>query len=103
MPEFSKTNQPATGKSNKRRQLMTDALMLSLHREADGCVDADGKPTKRLNQIANQLAQKAADGDIQAIKEVFDRTDGKAIQMIAGDTDNPIVHRVERIITHRSD
>jgi hypothetical protein len=56
---------------------MADALRIALHREA---VDADGKPTKRLNLIADQLVRKAVEGDIAAIREVFDRVDGRAIQ-----------------------
>lgn len=83
MTEFSETYQPpnenkseAVASSNKRRKVMTDALMIALHREAD-----NGK-TKRLQMIADKLAEKAAEGDIQAIKEVFDRTEGKAVQAI---------------------
>jgi len=106
MTEFSKDYQPsdeARQTGRRRRQIMTDALMQSLNREVEGILDSDGKPTKRLSMIADQLAKKAAEGDIQAIREVFDRTDGKAVQMIAGDPDNPIVERIERIITRRSD
>jgi hypothetical protein len=103
MAEFSTDNQPnqradtaANGRGNKRRLIMTDALMLALHREAQGIVDEDGKPTKRLNVIANQLVQKAAEGDIQAIKEVFDRTDGKAIQamQVEGGLELSVIERV---------
>lgn len=43
-------------------------------REANG---ADGKPTKRLNIIADRLVKLAMSGDMAAIKEVFDRIDGK--------------------------
>jgi len=96
MGEFSKGYDPKrgdpvhAGKRNGRRTTMTDALMMALNREVDSIKDGDGKPTKRLNVIANQLAIKASDGDIQAIKEVFDRTDGKAVQMIMGDPDSPL-------------
>lgn len=58
---------------------MTDALMIALHREVES---SEGKKTKRLSLIADQLAAKAAEGDIQAIKEIFDRTEGKAAQAI---------------------
>jgi len=95
MGEFSKDYQPqrrgdqaVAGKARGRRQIMTDALLTALKREVDNI--EGGKPTKRLNIIANQLAIKASDGDIQAIKEVFDRTDGKAVQMIMGDPDSPL-------------
>lgn len=53
---------------------------------------------KRLREIAEKLLTMAADGEIAAIKELADRTDGKAIQAIAGDPDQPIHHRIERVI-----
>lgn len=93
MTEFSSDYQPATrgegeaiAQSNKRRKIMTDALMLALHREAIG---ADGKPTKRLNMIAERLASKAEDGDVTAIREVFDRTEGKVPQPTGGSDELP--------------
>lgn len=97
MTEFSSTYQPPNAKdnfpsgeviaqSNKRRKILTDALMLALHREA---LDAEGKPTKRLTRIAEALAAKAEDGDVVAIREVFDRTEGKVAQPIGGTDDLP--------------
>ena len=96
MTEFSKTSQPSDERrkqGRKKRGVMTEALMLALNREAK---NADGVMTKRLNIIAEQLTQKAAEGDTQAIKEVFDRTEGKAAQAIIhqGDEDNPIPHKI---------
>ena len=74
MPEFSNTNQPErrgdqtqAGKANGRKAIMTNALMIALNREVDGIVDGDGKPTRKLNQIATQLVDQAVGGDIQAI------------------------------------
>lgn len=58
---------------------MRDALMVALNREAKG---ADGKKTKRLYIIADQLVEKACGGDVQAIREVADRVDGKPPQAI---------------------
>lgn len=103
MVEFTSDYQPADESrkaGRNRRTLMTDALMQALHREASNIVGADGKPTKRLNVIADKLAEKAAEGDIQAIKEVFDRTDGKAVAALelGSDPDNPFqffVHLVK--------
>ena len=56
--------------------------------------------TTKLRDIADQLVTKAVNGDIQAIKEVADRLDGKPAQAIVGDQDNPLemVHRIERHI-----
>ena len=82
---FSSDYQPPTRgtpddmtRGRKDKKIMTDALLVALKREVK---DADGKPTKRLTQIAEKLASKAGDdGDTQAIKEVFDRTEGKPDQ-----------------------
>ena len=50
----------------------------------------------KLHLVANALFEKAADGDISAIKELGDRLDGKAQQenVISGDMDNPIMIQV---------
>jgi hypothetical protein len=41
---------------------------------------AAGEDHKRLRAIARKLLDKAESGDMQAIKEVADRTDGKPAQ-----------------------
>lgn len=69
-------------KGSKPDKLMRDALMVALNREAIG---ADGQPTKRLYVIAENLARQAEAGDpsaLGAIREVFDRVDGKPAQSI---------------------
>lgn len=43
-----------------------------------------------LNNVAKALLAAAQDGDMQAIKELGDRLDGKPSQMIAGDPDAPL-------------
>lgn len=48
---------------------------------------ADGK---KLRQIADTLIDLAAQGDIQAIKELGDRIDGKPAQAITGADGGPI-------------
>ncbi len=45
---------------------------------------------KVLRGIATRLIEKALDGDMQAIKEIGDRLDGKPTQAIAGHEDGPI-------------
>jgi len=52
---------------------------------------------KALRSIARKLLEKASDGDMQAIKELADRTDGKVPQAIVGDDDLPPVQTVQRI------
>jgi hypothetical protein len=47
--------------------------------------------TTKLRDVAEALVAKGMDGDIQAIKEIADRLDGKVPQAIAGDPENPII------------
>jgi len=69
----SSDEQTETGKTSR---LMRQAILLELEREP-GQVD-DGA-TNRLRLVARQLVDKAVEGDIQAIKEVLDRIDGKSV------------------------
>lgn len=100
MSKFSKDKQPSDGvrkEGRAKRTIMTDALMIALNREVTDAALNDGKPTKRIAQIAEKLVAKAGDdGDNQAIKEIFDRTEGKAAQALTllGDEDNPIVTKI---------
>lgn len=51
---------------------------------------------KRANKVVDALITKAEDGDVHAIKEVLDRTDGKVVQesKISGDNDEPLMIKV---------
>lgn len=51
-------------------------------------------------QLMDALLEKALSGDIPAIKEVFDRIDGKAPQdfNVGGQEGNPLVQRIIREI-----
>ena len=42
---------------------------------------------KQLRAIADRVVVKAVEGDMQAVKEIGERMDGKAIQPIAADVD----------------
>lgn len=61
----------------------------------------------KLRDIADQLVTKAVGGDIQAIKEVADRIDGKVPQGIIGgdEDDNPVqfVTRIELVAPGNDD
>tara|TARA_R100001377_G_scaffold45223_1_gene25872 strand:- start:1694 stop:2029 length:336 start_codon:yes stop_codon:yes gene_type:complete len=50
----------------------------------------------RANKVVEALLVKAEDGDVSAIKEVFDRSDGKVMQesKISGDLDAPVIIQV---------
>lgn len=55
-----------------------------------------------LMEIAAKLVQAAEEGEGWAIKEIADRIDGKPAQsmMLGGDSENPLITRVERIIVN---
>lgn len=59
----------------KSDKLMRDAIKLALHRTNE-------RGTKYLTVLAEKLVQRAAEGDVTAIKEVCDRVDGKAPQAV---------------------
>jgi hypothetical protein len=61
---------------------MPEALDAELRRESD---DAQGSKVAILALIARKLAAKALDGDLTAIKEIFDRMDGKSVAGSAAD------------------
>tara|TARA_R110002124_G_scaffold260642_2_gene426562 strand:- start:6304 stop:6582 length:279 start_codon:yes stop_codon:yes gene_type:complete len=50
----------------------------------------------KLHRVAEALYERAADGDISAIKELGDRLDGKALQenVLTGDSDNPVTIQI---------
>ena len=50
----------------------------------------------RLRNVTEALVAKAESGDVSAIKEVFDRMDGKVVQenKISGDADAPLLIQV---------
>ena len=62
----------------KSDKILRDALMIAVNREDM----QDGKKVKRLHQIADRVSKMAAAGDLQAIKEVWDRIEGKPSQSI---------------------
>lgn len=62
---------------------------------------AAGSDHKALRLVAQQLIEKAQAGDMQAIKEIADRTDGKVPQAIVGDDEHDainLVHRIENVL-----
>ena len=77
-------------------KLFKDALTLAVKR-------SDGDKST-LAAIANALVAKAVGGDVQAIREVADRLDGKPTQIVAGDENAPleIIQRIERVIVGKN-
>lgn len=62
-------------KGSKNDKRWTEALKLAVMREVEG---RDGKTTTRLNYIADRLCEMAMDGEIQAIRLIEERLEGKA-------------------------
>lgn len=77
---------PVGRKADKQ---VRDALLAALRQDPE-----------RLKKAAEKVWDKAIDGDLQAFREIADRLDGKAVQPISGDDENPleIIHRIERVI-----
>ena len=74
-----------------REKPFTDALRMALSEEHATT------GTKKLRVLAEKLVNEAIDGNVQAMKEVADRMEGKAPQalQIGGDSDNPVLHAVK--------
>ena len=84
----------ATPIGRKADKKIRDALLAALRED----------PT-RLKRAAEKQWDKACEGDQQAFNEIANRIDGKAVQPISGDDENPleIIHRIERIIVDTAD
>lgn len=79
---FQPGNQEAV-KGSKTR-LFRQQLIAALNDVPDGEVS-------RIRLIAEQLAKLAESGDIQAIKEVADRIDGKPAQAVTGEGGGAVI------------
>jgi len=62
--------------AGKAGRLLREAILLELQREPGA---ADDGATDKLRLIARRLVDKAIEGDIEAIKAVLDRIDGKSV------------------------
>lgn len=59
----------------------------------------EGTDKTKLRAVADALVEKAMTGDVQAIKEVADRLDGKVPQgVIGGDEDDNPINIVSKIL-----
>lgn len=81
--------------SSKNNRLWTNTLRRAI-------VQGDGE---KLRRIADRLLEMAEEGNIQAIRELGDRLEGKAAQAIVGSDGGPIqVEQIQRvIIDHAND
>jgi hypothetical protein len=74
---FQPGNQEAKKADHKKPRIITQKLIARLQ-------DAEGAA---LDRLIGALIARAQEGDIPAIREVFDRVEGKALQPVAVDGD----------------
>jgi hypothetical protein len=63
----------------------------------------EAKGRQSLVNIVQKLVDKAEEGDLPSIRELFDRLDGRAAQSVAltGEDGGPVqIQKVERVIVH---
>jgi hypothetical protein len=81
------SRQDALRRSGFAADMMRNALYEELHRAVqDG---EDGPIVENLQLIVRKMVDKAREGDVASIREVFDRTDGKALPAAAVVDDQP--------------
>lgn len=85
---------PIGNKNAVKPRLWYSAIMRALEKRGAG------DRMKALDELAEKLLGAVASGDMQAIKELGDRLDGKPAQTILGDPDAPlqVINRIERVI-----
>jgi hypothetical protein len=59
--------------------------------------EAHSEGKDKLRAVADKLVELAIDGDMQAIKEIADRLDGKPAQAIVGDSSEDPINLVTEI------
>ena len=82
------TNNETPADGGNAGKPMRAAINAALRREAEG---DDGQMASNLELVVNKLIARAIGGDMSAIKEVLDRTDGKTA---AGATEDEGPRRV---------
>jgi ribosomal protein L17 len=80
------TNENAPRRSGFTTDMMRNALYEELHRKVE---DGDSPAAENLRLIVRKMVDKAREGDVASIREVFDRTDGKALPAAATADDQP--------------
>lgn len=67
----------------RKQKEMRDALILALRDSPED------PPRNKMDKIVRAHIEKAMEGDMPAIKEIYDRVDGKVPQAVVGDDDHP--------------
>ncbi len=85
---------PRNPRGQQRDRIYREALRLEL---ADM---SEGVDLKKLRQIARAHIEKAASGDMQAIKELADRLDGRPAQILDLPDSNPKLTKIVHEYVH---
>ena len=111
---FGKGNKAAVGNPgpSQRPKVMTQALVSQLNEitkrsrviteirlvknKPKKFYRFDEKTMNNIHHITERLIENAVEGDMQAIKEIFDRCEGKVVQAVegTGENDNAITIRL---------
>lgn len=88
------------GRNNPRNRMLTDALIVRLLHEEG--VEAGPKQLRtNLQVIVEKLVDMARNGDAYAIKECWDRVEGKALQTLdvtkVSELDDITLERLQRL------
>lgn len=67
------------GKGSKPDKIIRDSLLLELNRMTES---DDGEKIKKVSRIVAKLVAAGMEGKIDAIREIFDRVEGKAKQEV---------------------
>lgn len=78
---------PIGNQNAKKAKLWEQALKRALARISNATVDAG------LDKCADKLVSAAVEGEQWALREIGDRIDGKSVQVIGGDPDQPLEFR----------
>ena len=79
-------------KGSKPDKIMRDALMLELNGETE---NEDGEKVKKFRRIAANLVKAGLDSKLDAIKEIWDRVEGKPMQAVEADITGEFVVKWE--------
>lgn len=90
---------PIGNKNAAKAKIWHGAIMRALRKRSRT------EALEALDELAEKLLDKVAEGDLPALKEFGDRLDGKPAQTIIGDDENPlnVVHKIERAIVNAKD
>jgi hypothetical protein len=88
---------PIGNQNARKARECADALRWALENYKGSSIERG----QALRAIATKLVERATRGDLQATQEIFNRLDGKAVQPIAGDGENPLAITIRDLVRER--